>query len=284
MSTFALTALRAGNQTLGRVVPGVVARRAAVRFMTPRRLSPRPWELEAEARGRRDQLLTGLRYVRWDGDGPGGGAGDGESPVLMLHGWEARATQFGPLALEIAGRGAPVVALDGPAHGHSPGARAHMAAFARALLEADRELGPFRAVVGHSMGGGAAAIALSWGLRAERAVLVAAPASVREVIEGAAVFMGLPDPAVGRFTDWLVEHVGIEVDGVGAESLGPRMTVPALVVHSRDDVEVAFDDALRIAKAWPGAGLLELDGLGHRRLLRDPSVLERIADFAVRAS
>jgi hypothetical protein len=34
-----------------------------------------------------------------------------------------------------------------------------------------------------------------------------------------------------------------------------------------------------IAAAWPGAELVTTEGLGHRRILRDPAVVARVTDF-----
>jgi hypothetical protein len=54
---------------------------------------------------------------------------------------------------------------------------------------------------------------------------------------------------------------------------------PMLVVHDRDDREVPFADGAAIAAVWPGARFLETSGLGHRRVLRDPAVVEAVVDF-----
>ncbi len=54
---------------------------------------------------------------------------------------------------------------------------------------------------------------------------------------------------------------------------------PTLVIHDRDDKEVRWEDGAAIAGAWPGAQLATTSGLGHRRILQDPVVIRRIADF-----
>ena len=57
-------------------------------------------------------------------------------------------------------------------------------------------------------------------------------------------------------------------------------TIPALVIHDRDDREVPYASADRIVRAWPDATLVTTEGLGHRRILRDASVIERVVAFA----
>jgi hypothetical protein len=54
---------------------------------------------------------------------------------------------------------------------------------------------------------------------------------------------------------------------------------PTLVVHDHGDREVGFRDGHETARAWPGARLLATEGLGHRRLLRDPAVVEEVVAF-----
>jgi hypothetical protein len=38
-------------------------------------------------------------------------------------------------------------------------------------------------------------------------------------------------------------------------------------------------DGLETAGAWPRSRLLQVDGLGHRRILRDPAVVEAVLGF-----
>jgi hypothetical protein len=52
-----------------------------------------------------------------------------------------------------------------------------------------------------------------------------------------------------------------------------------LVVHDRDDGEVAWRDGAAIAAAWPGARLVTSAGLGHRRVLRDPTIQREASAF-----
>ncbi|MEM9194757.1 MAG: alpha/beta hydrolase [Myxococcota bacterium] len=264
----ALKQLRAKNAVLGRIAPEVAAAQARTLFLTPRKGVPRDWEREAERSGTRERTGSGLSVLRFPGTG---------KRVLAMHGWEGRATQWGPLVARM-GEGFEVIAPDAPAHGASPGTEAHPVAFAEAILETDRELGPFFAVIGHSMGGGSAAVALSQGLRAERAVLIAAPADIHASLRRFAAFVGLPDKAGARFVKLVERRVGVPAKDISIEALRPRAAVETLVLHDRGDREIPFTDGEAIARAW--AGTLEpTDGLGHRRILRDAKVHDRIVAF-----
>ena len=52
-----------------------------------------------------------------------------------------------------------------------------------------------------------------------------------------------------------------------------------LIVHDRLDREVSFTHAERLAEAWRQARLHATTGLGHRRVLRDESVIAEVVEF-----
>ena len=52
-----------------------------------------------------------------------------------------------------------------------------------------------------------------------------------------------------------------------------------LVFHDHDDREVPFAHGDRLAATWPDAELRTTEGLGHRRILRDPDVLAEAVAF-----
>ncbi|MFL5391843.1 MAG: alpha/beta fold hydrolase, partial [Myxococcales bacterium] len=59
----------------------------------------------------------------------------------------------------------------------------------------------------------------------------------------------------------------------------PGQRAALLVLHDLDDREVPFAQGEALASAWPGARLRSLRNLGHRRMLREPFVLDEIVDF-----
>ena len=58
-----------------------------------------------------------------------------------------------------------------------------------------------------------------------------------------------------------------------------EMTAPLLVVHDRDDRETFWSEGNALVEAWPGARLISTSGLGHRRVLREPAVIEEARQF-----
>lgn len=266
-----LRIIQRANRTLGGLAPRVVARLNQRIFSTPRRFPPREWELDLEALGTRERLPNGASILT---------AGAGAHTVALMHGWEGRATQFAVLAPALLTAGFRIIAVDGPGHGHSRGSRSDPYLFAETLHEVGERYGPLYGVVGHSMGGSSIGIALAAGLTAERAVLIASPASLHDALHRFASVMHMPASATRHFIDALRAQVVLrghsEVDVLGLVAALPTR---ALVIHARDDREVPFGDGERIAQAWPHARLLAVDGVGHRRILRSPDVIAATVAF-----
>ncbi|UXY54488.1 alpha/beta fold hydrolase [Pseudomonas tohonis] len=271
-----LDLLRGFNATVGRVAPRHVADRARRRFMTPRDTTPRDWELPWLERAERITLRFGLSALRW-GSGP---------TVLLMHGWEGRPTQFASLIDALVRAGYGVIALDAPAHGRSPGREANIVLFARALLEAAEDLPPLHGVIGHSMGGASAMLAIQLGLRPRALVTVAAPSRILGMLRGFARFIGLPPRAGEQFIKRVEDHAGIPAADLDVRHY--RLDMPGLVAHAEDDPLVPAAEAGRIHEAWFDSQLLRLEGGGHQRVLADPrlvkAVLQLFDEVGLRAS
>lgn len=256
--------IRGVNGTLGWVAPGLVAKKMRSLFMRPRDLPPRDWELPLLATSERITLRFGLSALRW-GKGP---------TVLLMHGWEGRPTQFAALITALVGAGYTVVALDGPAHGRSPGREANVLLFARAMLEAAAELPPLQTVVGHSMGGASAMLAVQLGLRTETLVSIAAPARILGVLRGFARMMGLPPKARSAFIRQVENDVGMPASRMDVAHY--QLDVPGLIVHAEDDTFVSVKESQLIHEAWFDSRLLRLPQGGHQRVLADPRVIDGV--------
>ncbi|WHT77708.1 alpha/beta hydrolase [Pseudomonas rhodesiae] len=260
----ALTWVRGVNGTLGYVAPRTVANKMRRVFMTPRELPPRDWELPLLAQAQRVTLRFGLSALRW-GEGPA---------VLLMHGWEGRPTQFASLINALVDNGYSVIALDGPAHGHSPGREAHVLLFARAMLEAAAELPPLHAVIGHSMGGASAMLAVQLGLRTNALVSIAAPSRFLDVLRGFTRMVGLPTRARLAFIQEVELTFGMPLKHLDVAHYD--MAIPGLIVHAEDDTFVPVKAAKAIHEAWFDSRLLQLEQGGHQKVLADPRVIDGV--------
>lgn len=278
----ALRATRLAFSSLGTVMPEPMAALAERMYFSPRRhrTPQRERAVLAEAEAfvveSEEGPLAAWRWLPlfpWE-------AGD-KGTVLLVHGWEGRASQLGAFVDPLLARGFRVVAADAPAHGRSPGEAVDLPAYARALRDIDEHLGGVDAIVAHSFGGAATALALEEGLGARAAVLVAPPCSLERFADTFARTVGLTRATEAIFRARLEDRFGREwwikygLDRRAANIEG----VPALVIHDEGDKEIPVHEGQTLARSWPGAELLVTQGLGHRRILRDEAVVGRAVDF-----
>jgi len=266
-----LNSIQTFHALTGHLLPGVALRSAQRLLMRPRLLPPRDWELPTLEQAQRIHFRFGLSGLRW--------GRSGDPVVLMLHGWEGRASQFGRFVAPLLAARRQVIALDAPAHGESPGNEANPVVFALALMEAAAEIRGLEAVVGHSMGAGATAYALTLGLSVERVVLLGGPSTLRGVLQRFAGFIGLPRSLRERFFRHIENYTGVPLEHLDLAQLASRLRTEALIVHDRQDTMVPFSDGEAIAAAWPGARFLATEGLGHWRILTDAAVVARVTRF-----
>jgi pimeloyl-ACP methyl ester carboxylesterase len=266
-----LTSIQNGIRILGWISPSLAGLWAARLFTTPQYIERPGWEKELIARSTPMILKNGLHAWSW---------GKPENPkVLLVHGWQGRGTQLGKLIDPLVAKGFQVIAIDGPAHGDSPGKRTNVKFYADALLEVDRDIGPFYAFVSHSFGAGATAIALSAGLKLKKVILVASPADLKWVRDDYSRVMKL-SPRVGQaFQGRLEKWAGVKIKDVDIAKMGHKIGIPALIVHDPQDKEIAFHNAEIIAENWKSSQLLVLHGVGHRRILKAPEFIGAVSDF-----
>ena len=264
-------ARRLGLRVAAAFAPDKVDRYAADLFRTPRRSRP-PSAPSVP-------LYVGKPFVV---DGPAGPIRAwqfGQGPtVVVAHGWNGASTQLVRLIARIVGAGFEVVAFDQPAHGLSSGTRTDVAGMADAVRSVVFRVRPVHAVVAHSLGATATALAMASGAAIPRAVFIAPPIQVPCFIRAFAARLGLPPERAEGMRRRLEEVIG-DMAKFDLLRHAPLQRAPLLVLHDRQDREVPFEHGAALAAAWPGARLQPLANLGHRRMLREPRVLEEIVDF-----
>ena len=256
---------------LSPVIPRTAAKWAEELFLTPVRV-PRPESEKAWYESARKYFLNnGIAAYEW---GPTGGP-----LVALVHGWSGRGTQMGAFAEPLVQRGYRVIAFDGPAHGSSIGQQTNVGAYAQFLIDAQKELGSFKAVIAHSFGAGCSVVSVSRGLKTEKLVLVAGPSRYAVVVGHFTKMIGLSRSATKYFHKSLAQKVGMKAEDLNIGNIGNSISVSAMIVHDREDKEVTFASAEEMKRSWPHVKLLATEGLGHRRILKDRSVTEQVAQF-----
>lgn len=256
---------------VSRLAPGLARRHAERLFTTPPR-GARPGRLPTAAR-RETVASPAGDLALWQ-------TGPADAPaVLLIHGWGGVGNHLGAFVPPLLAHGHRVVWFDAPGHGASGSRRVGLPDLVDAIEAIDAACGPFAAAVGHSLGGAAAALALRRGWKLQRVALLGAPTSMREHLHGFARLLGIP-PAIREAMRRRIEtRYAISLAEIDRLEELARLALPALVVHDGADRQVSFDHATRLAAHLPDARLIRTHGLGHFRVLRDPEVVDAVADF-----
>jgi pimeloyl-ACP methyl ester carboxylesterase len=235
------------------------------------------WSVQVNGRSVRGFTLRPEgRHPNEDGDGPA---------ILLVHGWAGGGHQLLPIARPLVARGFSVSFFDLPAHGESEGQNASLRDIADAIAGVAASLGHLHAVIAHSVGGAGTILALLDGrLDTEHVALVAPPSSLEEAARGFAQLLRAPEPAVTAMLATLQGLVGRPIDRASWLRDVTRLHVPLLVVHDRNDRITSFQGSNALVQHWPGAQLMATEGLGHGRILSEPSVIDAIVRFVVSPS
>jgi pimeloyl-ACP methyl ester carboxylesterase len=228
-------------------------------------------DMQDAARGRLRVNGLDLATYRW-------GDPCAEPWVLLVHGWSSCASAFLPWVERLRRSGYAVVAFDQPAHGLSEGRRADLPAFVQAVHAVAGLHGKPAALIGHSLGGAAVAVAMSEGLRTERAILISPAADLAAAIQRFTRLMRLPDVFGARMVA-AFEAGPVPIDALQAHRIAPRIEGEGLIVHDSEDREIPVEEGQRYASSWRGARMMTTRGLGHSRILADDQVIAAALSF-----
>ncbi|QTX03369.1 alpha/beta hydrolase [Agromyces archimandritae] len=269
----AVTAIRAAE----RVSPGLAAELA---LPLMRSTAPR-LPVARDERGVHEQARRSVLRVRgrelaayeWGG---------GRDTVLLMHGWRGRAAQFAPLIRELRGSGFRLVSFDAPGHGASPGRTTDMRDYLAAVDAVSARHGSLHAIVAHSLGALAAAVAVHEGAATTgRLVTIAGLSAARSVTHSFTGAIGLGAETAEGISRRYARRVLRDIDAPYErfDATTAALPVPTLIVHDRRDRQVPVGESLRLHEANPGSRLLLTEGAGHARILGDDAVLDAVAAF-----
>jgi pimeloyl-ACP methyl ester carboxylesterase len=210
--------------------------------------------------------------------------GSGHSVILLVHGWRSRGSRFAALVKTLEREDRTIVTFDAPGNGSSSGNRTSILDYIDAIAQLGRWHGRFDAIIGHSFGVAAAFVAKREGVAASRLVSIAGVYDFHFVVATFARQIGLPVVAISGLKSRIAQRFFPEVNDLWhrfVSELDPTDSqTPVLVIQDDVDAEVTIEQATLIAESNTGpTELMITHGLGHSRVLSDPSVLARVADF-----
>jgi pimeloyl-ACP methyl ester carboxylesterase len=205
--------------------------------------------------------------------------GKSDKKVLLVHGWSGRGTQLVKIADELLKSGYSTISFDAPAHGKSPGNTSIMTDFIHAILEIEKQFGPFEAAIGHSLGGMSVLNAIKKGLELKSAVIIGSGDIVQDIIDDFVEKLKLNPNMAPQLRNLFEKKYGESMNDYSAYMAAKDISIPVLVIHDHDDPEVPVKAGIHIHKYLKNGALLLTEGLGHRKILGNHAVIERAAQF-----
>lgn len=233
-----------------------------------------------------EMLATGTRF---DVPAPEGRLaawrfGRAGAPVVILnHGWAGRGAQLRSFVPALVEAGYQAVLFDHIGHGLSEGRQASLVHF---LADVDAVVNALEAqglaiagMIAHSLGAAAVGAWLNRTQREMRVVLLAPPTSLERYSGYFARRLGITESIRHSMQERFERRYGYRWSEFELPQSVARVRAEALVIHDANDMDVTAASGLALARAWRGARFVRTQGLGHRALLRDATVVGDAVDF-----
>ncbi len=205
----------------------------------------------------------------------------GESPrkILLVHGWSGRGTQLVKFAEALVPLGYSTVSFDAPAHGKSSGCTTLMPEFIESILEIERRFGPFEAAIGHSLGGMSLLNAVRKGLKIKRLAIIGSGDRIKDIFDDFVQELQL-DPTISDLMriHFETKHHAV-MDSFSSHHSAKVISIPVLVIHDEQDDEVPVACAQHIYQNLKDGELMITKNLGHRKILGNEKVIEKVLNF-----
>lgn len=205
--------------------------------------------------------------------------GKSHKKILLSHGWSGRGTQLFKIADELLEAGFSTVSFDAPAHGKSPGKTTIMSEFVETILEIERQFGPFEAAVGHSLGGMSLLNATKKGLAINHLAIIGSGDIIQDILDDFIAKLELKPSTSSQLRLHFEKKYKVKMDDYSAYKSAIEIAIPVLVIHDTNDTEVSVEAAIHIHKHLKNGELLLTEGLGHRKILGNSEVIEKVVQF-----
>ncbi len=224
----------------------------------------------------------------WDGHRVAGEEWGEGTPIYLVHGWGGQRPHLAVFVKPLVKAGYRVIAFDLPSHNESdPGALAPGRTTATECADAIAAMiethGPAHAVVAHSLGANATALAAAGGAPVGRLVFLAPMGDFPLYLDLFAVRHGFGRRIRAGLHRRLEKRIAMPLHETNMTRIGRRANYPPLLlIHDPDDPDSPYAASQRLAAAWHGARLLTTRGLGrlaHYRILRHSPAIRAGVEF-----
>jgi pimeloyl-ACP methyl ester carboxylesterase len=210
--------------------------------------------------------------------------GEGARPVLMLHGWQSRASRYSSFVKKLVALGYSPVSFDAPGHGESEGRATTILEYREIIQQLADQHGEFEAILAHSFGVTCAFLALRSGVRAKRLVAISGVCDFEFLLFEFGRKLSLRDRVANDLRRRIEKQLFPTEEDIWNRFSGryqpADITIPMLIIHDDTDVTVSLSQADGIVKAYGDqARFIQTTALGHHRIVSDDNVISEALTF-----
>lgn len=263
------------GQFLYKISPNLAEKFARKLFITPmkHKIPKREFHMEAES------IQTKLYVPSINKEIVVYSYGNSDKKILLVHGWSGRGTQLVKIADALLEKGFSTISFDAPAHGKSGSKTTIMIEFIESILELEKAHGPFEFAVGHSLGGMSILNAVKNGLQIKKAAIIGSGNSVINIVNTFVEKIGLPNKVAVIMKNNFEKKYQFEMESFSAYVVAKEVKIPVLVIHDTDDEDIPVSEAHHIIENLSDKEFLITNKLGHRKILGDDTVINKVVEF-----
>ncbi len=205
-------------------------------------------------------------------------AGTGPT-VLMVHGWEGSAYSYSVLSEQLVNAGFRVLLFDFPAHGQSSGTKTNLEELQRLIKQLSSQEQDLHAIIGHSFGAFATSYAIALDLNVKQFISISSPVDMDFIVDSLCKTIGASPITRQRLITKIEAILKAPYEFASIQQNKLISNVKGMIIHDQKDKLVPYLQAKQLANIWPNATFVTTNGLGHSRILKDDTVIDKIIDY-----
>ena len=89
----------------------------------------------------------------------------------------------------------------------------------------------------------------------------------------------LTDEVLERLLRRIEERLNVKRETWNMITAAQKVECPTLIIHDVDDRIIPIDHGYTLVNRFQNGRLIRTQGLGHKRILKDPEVVQQITEF-----
>ena len=121
--------------------------------------------------------------------------------------------------------------------------------------------------------------AVKKGLLVKKVALIGSGNSVINIVNTFIEKIGLPNKVAVLMKNNFEKKYHLEMESFSAYIAAREVKIPVLVIHDIDDEDIPVSESYHLAENLYNKEILITNNLGHRKILGDSKVIEKIVEF-----